>query len=167
MTVYNLFLPVDPIPKGRPRFTHKGGVYPDPGSADAEATLGILMSASPGRPRMPLDGPLEVGVVCWLRPPISVSNAAHTAALRGLQFVAPWPATSRKDLDNLQKLVFDAGNGRLWEDDRQIVRSAAMKCYALPVAEKRVGWHLRIAELDKVDAIPYDCVYLPTSRSAT
>lgn len=44
----------------------------------------------------------------------------------------------RNDIDNLQKAIFDAGNGALWSDDGQIVRVEAEKYIAAQGEEPRI-----------------------------
>lgn len=52
---------------------------------------------------------------------------------------------TRPDLDNLIKFVLDAGNGILWEDDKQVVKfDNCFKCYG-----KRNLIHITAQELDE------------------
>lgn len=74
----------------------------------------------------PLEGPLELGVWFQFRYPRSWTKAARDAVEEGTE---PW-YTGKPDLDNLLKLVGDAGNGVLWGDDAQVVTVEAHKVYS-------------------------------------
>ncbi len=64
---------------------------------------------------VPLSGPLKLTVLCvFTRPKTGKPRAHHV---------------TKPDLDNLVKFIADAGNGLLWEDDRQIVQIRAVKIY--------------------------------------
>jgi Holliday junction resolvase RusA-like endonuclease len=64
------------------------------------------------------DGPLKVVMGFGFERPKSVSEKKR-----------PHHITS-PDLDNLIKTVGDAGNGILWEDDKQIVEMKCFKYYS-------------------------------------
>jgi len=63
----------------------------------------------------PLEGALCVDMEFHFVKPKSAKREYHTV---------------KPDVDNVVKAVLDNGNGILWEDDRQIVRITASKCYA-------------------------------------
>jgi Holliday junction resolvase RusA-like endonuclease len=63
----------------------------------------------------PMSGPLQVDMEFYFVKPKSAKRTHHTV---------------KPDVDNVVKAVLDNGNGIIWEDDRQIVKITASKCYA-------------------------------------
>jgi Holliday junction resolvase RusA-like endonuclease len=61
----------------------------------------------------PLEGPLSVYVLAVFPCPKSDHKKRHIQPRK-------WHTKATGDLDNIAKAVLDAGNGVLWEDDRQI-----------------------------------------------
>ena len=118
-----------PIAKGRPRFGKRPGlgrgvytVYTPENTANAEEIMqGEMRQAC----ATPLEGPLELRVTFSFRRPRSWPKAQRDAVDNGHR---SWHS-SKPDIDNLVKLVSDAGNGILWRDDAQIVRLEAIKVY--------------------------------------
>ena len=112
-----------PQAKGRPRFSSSGHVYTPERSQEAEAFMRAMMrQVCPN----PLSGPLQLSVAFEFRRPNSWSKAGRDAVDEGAQ---PW-YLGRGDMDNLVKLVLDAGNGCLWRDDAQVVSLEAVKVYS-------------------------------------
>lgn len=112
--------------KGRPRFTNAGGfgrAYTDAATANAETWVRSCAIDQVGRPI--LAGPVALMMQIDIVPPASWSKKQRTAALAGGTF-----PTGKPDLDNCLKLVADALNGILWQDDKQIVRVVATKVFA-------------------------------------
>lgn len=89
-----LNVPGDPIAKGRPRHGRNGHTFTPARTRNAEEALGSLLRAVCPRPTS-----LPVAVTLEFR-------------------CATWRAT---DIDNFVKLVLDAGNTIVWDDDRQVV----------------------------------------------
>lgn len=106
------FLPVQPIPKGRPRMTRRGGVYTPQKTRDAEEDIKywLLKKRAPS-----FEGRIGVYLVFNIQ-------KAKTSRLQ-------YP-TSKCDIDNLAKLVLDACNETLYEDDGQIVFLMCEKRFA-------------------------------------
>lgn len=65
----------------------------------------------------PIEGALHVSLIFTIRRPKSVSLKKR-----------PLPVV-KCDLDNLSKIILDAGNGIVWKDDAQIVTLEASKVY--------------------------------------
>lgn len=107
-------LPIEPLPKGRPRFS-AGRVYTPPKTLRYERELRILIQQKVGSDHRPFMGPVSVQLAFFCPRP---------------QKAAPlsWKPT-RPDLDNLAKAVMDAANGLLWVDDNQIVSMNAKKLH--------------------------------------
>lgn len=110
-----------PIAKGRPRFKD-GYNYTPELTRDAEESMQWEMRQACATP---LEGPLALSMTFSFRRPEGWPKAQRDEVDNGKQ---PW-RPGRPDLDNLIKLVQDAGNGILWRDDAQIVRLEAIKVY--------------------------------------
>lgn len=116
----SLTVPGVPVAKGRPRFGN-GRTFTPPSTRTAEEALGWAMrQACPGGP---LEGPLVLHVQFSFGMPKSWSEKRKIAAYKTAH-------TGRPDLDNLVKLVKDAGNGILWADDSLIWQVGASKVWA-------------------------------------
>lgn len=97
MTRFEMIIPVEPVPKGRPRFGG-GHVYTPERTSEFENTCRWLMRAAVrkhGLPYPALTGRIGIEMMFWVR-------------------------EERSDWDNYGKALSDAGNGILWKDDRQI-----------------------------------------------
>ena len=70
--------------------------------------------------------PLIVNVNVYM--PIPDSWSAHQKALARWGILKP---DTKPDKDNLDKFIFDVGNGILWIDDKQIVDGRTQKIYSL------------------------------------
>lgn len=110
-----LIIPIEPVAKGRPRFTKQGFTYTPAKTRDAEAYLRAFASQYP---KFAPGLPLSVSIDFYLTKPKSVGKK------REFPIVRP-------DLDNYIKIV-DAFNGVLWDDDSQIIRMLARKEYGYP-----------------------------------
>ena len=73
-----------------------------------------------------MDGPLIVLLAFSFEPPLRWCKAQKQAVADGARPVHD----IKPELDNLVKLVLDAGIGTLWNDDVQVVSLAACKSYA-------------------------------------
>jgi Holliday junction resolvase RusA-like endonuclease len=103
---------IDPVPKGRPRFTRQGRAYTPQRTKIFESELSDLMREQSSCVE---SGSLKVEIIFYLRKPKTVKRKYPTV---------------KPDLDNFIKGFCDAGNGILWEDDAQIVTMTASKQYA-------------------------------------
>lgn len=97
----HLIVPGEPVPKARPRVV-RTGAYTAPRTRDQEIRLlGYLKAQYPRlRPDRSL---LSVSVECWFK------------------------GTRKADVDNLLKLVLDAFNRIVWDDDAQVVEALVRK----------------------------------------
>jgi Holliday junction resolvase RusA-like endonuclease len=113
--------------KGRPRFSVQGGfakAYTDAKTANMETWVKACAIGS--APPAPLDGPLELAVDIVVAVAPSWPKRRREDALAGQIF-----PTNKPDLDNCLKLVADALNGIIWQDDKQLVRMVASKRFGL------------------------------------
>jgi len=106
-------IPIDPVPKARPRMSRRGQVYTPKTTAQFERVLSAMSRAH--RPAEPLLGPLAVSVKLYMRRPRMPSKS--------------YP---RGDVDNYAKAILDAlqGESGIFKDDNQIVSLKVSKQYA-------------------------------------
>ena len=113
--------------KGRPRFGTAGGqprAFTDARTRSAEAW--VRARAADAWTGAPLGGPVSLRMEIGVPVPASWSKRRRADALAG----AIWP-TGKPDLDNVLKLVGDALNGIVWQDDKQVVRAEVVRRYVL------------------------------------
>lgn len=103
-------LQMDPVPKGRPRFTRTGHAFTDKKTLKAEAEIRKAALAEWGK--RPFEGAVELIIQFTFKKPKSNKKPMHT---------------QRPDLDNCAKLVSDAINGVAFLDDCQVVSIACTK----------------------------------------
>lgn len=106
-----LSLPTKPVAKGRPRFTRNGHTYTPKKTREATEALQWLMKEEWNAP--PISDPTVVAFRFYMPIPKSWSKKERS-------YMIGRPHVKKPDLDNLIKLVKDAGNGILWEDDSLI-----------------------------------------------
>ncbi|MES2346710.1 MAG: RusA family crossover junction endodeoxyribonuclease [Pseudomonadota bacterium] len=119
-------IPGQPVAKGRPKFTVRGGFASayTPAKTKAYETLvaGIATRAMAGRP--PSDRAIEVLLELRMQIPVSWSKKKQVAASAGKV-----RATKKPDIDNVVKSILDASNGIVWIDDAQVVVLTVRKLY--------------------------------------
>ena len=116
----------NPTAKGRPRFSVRGKfvrAYTPEKTAKAENNLRAQALAY--KPAQPLETPLFVGIKVFRAIPKSMPKKRIEMAEKG----SLRPIT-KPDVDNYQKLIYDALNGIFWRDDNQIVESMTAKFYS-------------------------------------
>lgn len=128
-----------PVPQHRPRFARSGkfvrtynvkedGIYREKLYWEAKKALKTPI----------LRGiPLTVTIDVFRQMPASLPPAKRDLALLGV--VRP---STRPDVDNYLKQIFDGLNGIVWEDDGQIVTVTAAKWYS-----ERPGIKVRVRSL--------------------
>lgn len=118
-------IPGRPVAKGRPRFTQTArGVHTFTPERTANWEMVVQAEMYKVCPK-PLDGPLELSVSFIFHYPKNWAKVKREAAEEG---ESVW-YEGKPDLDNLVKLIKDAGNGIIWRDDAQVVKLEADKCY--------------------------------------
>lgn len=127
MSVITFIVPGVPVGKGRPKFARQGAFVR---AYTPEKTVGYenlvkLVAAGAMAGRCPMPGPADVSIALYVTPPASWSQKKQREALLG--HVMP---TSKPDMDNVIKGLFDAMNGIVWEDDKQVVSLRVWKRYA-------------------------------------
>lgn len=119
-------LDINPVPKGRPRFSKIGGFvrsYTPKKTSDYEAQ--IKTQAQAVMTREPLETPLAAFLCFRLPIPKSYPKKRAQSCLAGSERPIKKP-----DLDNLAKSVLDALNGIVYLDDAQLVSLHVTKVYA-------------------------------------
>lgn len=126
---FETFLQMVPVAKQRAYIGRRGNFTPIK-TAYAENDIKIMLRKN----KAPMfKGAVELFVVFCLKKPKTSKRE--------------FPSV-RPDLDNFIKLLSDAGNGILWQDDGQIVRLNAEKIYA-----PTQGICLKINALESLDEI--------------
>lgn len=126
MTVVQFTVPGDPQPQRRPRARNAGAharVY-DPKSNRAYRELVVEAWVQAGSPRF-YGKPVTMDVWCIWKRPSDHWRKDGTLTLQGQR--AGWQCMKHADGDNVFKAVADAMNGKLFVDDRQIVRGSFYK----------------------------------------
>jgi Holliday junction resolvase RusA-like endonuclease len=122
-----VFVPGQPVAKGRPRVTTRGGRPATYTPAKTVAYEGLVAHAAAqvmdGAP--PLEGPLRLAVTARFQLPKAASKARRALAATGQDW-----HTARPDGDNVLKAVGDGLNAVLWRDDSQIAEASIRKIYS-------------------------------------
>ena len=111
-----------PVPQKRHRHTHAGRVY-DPSTTAKRDFLAATQQACRGL--VPFTEPLVVRIQFHFARPKS-HYKKHGALRKG----APVYHTQTPDVDNLIKFVFDAINGHVFHDDKQVISVYATKLWS-------------------------------------
>lgn len=120
-------IPGNPIGKGRPKFARRGNfvtAYTPEKTASYENLVKMQADAAMAG-RAPIEGAANVEIALFVVPPASWSQKKQRAALAGEIF-----PTSKPDVDNVIKGIFDAMNEIVWRDDKQVVDLVVKKRYA-------------------------------------
>lgn len=125
---WTFFLPLDPVPASRPRFTRTGRIYYGKNyNRFRREAAALLERWVPPSSEFPLHGPLAVAAR------FVVSSPKKTKR------VAP-----RGDVDNYFKTL-DVLNGFVWHDDDQLVWASMTKEYG-----ECPGIHLQVQSVERV-----------------
>ncbi len=120
-------VPGTPVGKGRPKFARRGNfvtAYTPEKTASYENLVKVKAEAAMVG-RTLIEGPVEVMVQLFVTPPTSWSQKKQREALAGQIY-----PTSKPDIDNVVKGIFDACNEVVWKDDKQAVAVRVTKRYA-------------------------------------
>lgn len=120
-------VPGTPVGKGRPRAARRGAhvvMYTPPATASYENLVKLKAEAAM-QGRAIIAGAVEVALYLYVTPPASWSAKKKAAALDGWLY-----PTTKPDIDNVTKGFFDACNGIVWGDDKQVVDALVRKRYS-------------------------------------
>jgi len=110
----------------RPRFNRRSGRSYDPNAENKEAS--IQKAQITGETAI-YKGPLSVDYLfVFPRPKGHYGTGKNSSMLKDS---SPVFCCNTKDLDNMEKFYADSFNSIAYEDDRQIVRSSAVKRWAV------------------------------------
>lgn len=120
-------IPGAPVGKGRPRAFRMGNsvrMHTPEKTAIYENMVRVKAEeAMAGRPL--IEGAVSVEIGLFVTPPASWSQKKQRAAIAGEIF-----PTSKPDVDNVVKGIFDACNDIVWRDDKQACDVTVTKRYA-------------------------------------
>lgn len=120
-------IPGTPVGKGRPKFARRGAfvtTYTPEKTASYENLVKVKAEEAM-RGRTIIDGAVAVQICLFVTPPASWSLKKQRAALEHVTM-----PTSKPDVDNVIKGVFDAMNEIVFRDDKQVVDLSVQKRYA-------------------------------------
>lgn len=123
MKTQETFFPIDPVSKGRPRFTRSGHTYTPKKTADFEKQIAAIYTEEHGELFV---GPIEVKLVFQMPIPKGYPKKAIKQIEEGTL-----KHTKKPDLDNLGKAVLDALNEIAFTDDSHITKLTLVKRYSL------------------------------------
>ena len=120
-------IPGTPVGKGRPKFARRGAfvtTYTPEKTASYENLVKVKAEeAMVGREL--IAGAVAVTILLFITPPASWSNKKMLQALS--HEILP---TTKPDIDNVIKGIFDAMNEIVWNDDKQVVDFTLRKRYS-------------------------------------
>lgn len=143
----HFFVPGQPVGKGRPRIgkvgQHARMFTPSKTVAYEGLIAHAAMAAMAGAPLF--EGPVGCELTIHCAVPQSWSGKKQRSALASE--ILP---TSKPDIDNVVKAIFDGCNGVLWRDDVLVVELAVSKRYAATPGVYVKAWALveRVVQAD-------------------
>ena len=115
-------------PQHQKRHRHvKAGKFTRTYDPSAKDKKDFLLQAMQYKPKSPILG--EVHIKVWFCMPRPKSHYRTGKFVGVLKDSAPLWHTSRPDIDNICKFIFDSLNGVFWKDDSQICQVTAYKIY--------------------------------------
>ena len=149
MTSVAFTIPGPAVGKGRPRVgkvgTHARLFTPQKTVSYEGLVAHSAMTAMAGRPIFDEAVTCRLGITCAV--PASWSQKKQRAALAG-----DLHPTSKPDIDNVVKAVFDGLNGVLWRDDVLVVECCVQKLYGPTPGVLVIVWPMKeLADSSLVD----------------
>ena len=123
----HLIIQGNPIGKGRPRVTTRGGfarAYTPRRTADYESSI-VTAYKQQIPSNYKLEGPIKANIKAYFKLPNSTTKKDKALMLSNII-----KHTHKPDIDNIEKSILDALNGLAYEDDSQIVKLSAEKFYS-------------------------------------
>ena len=125
-----------PVGKGRPKFARRGNfvqAYTPTKTKAYEQQVADAARVAMGSKLRTME-PVQVNLDMYLPIPASWSKLKRQLAQKGVVY-----PTVKPDIDNVAKAVFDAMNGIVFQDDKQIVNQLVTKHYSdNPRVEARI-----------------------------
>ena len=122
MRVEEVFFPIVPVAKGRPRLTRYGQAYTPKKTKDYEKAIAEHFKSLD---ISKFEGPIQIKLVFQMPIPKSFTKKQNELIKKGFLKYDKKP-----DLDNLAKAVLDALNGLAYEDDSKITGLFLVKRYS-------------------------------------
>lgn len=124
-----LIIPGKPIAKKRPRFARRGkfvATYNDQETEEGRFLWEVKKQLA--QHWRLIKNPIEITTIFYMgRPKNHFGTGKNKERLKNS---APIYHTTKPDIDNLQKMVYDCLNSTVWADDSQICKSTAQKIYS-------------------------------------
>lgn len=124
MTYISFSIPGNPIAKGRPRFTRSGHAY-TPAKTRTYEEIIRLHATKAMRGKKMLTGAIGLRVTAYFPIPKSFTKEMREKAVRGELLHQKKP-----DFDNVSKIIADACNRIVFNDDGQISDAIVRKRYS-------------------------------------
>ena len=139
MIDYKIMINGEPIAKKRPLFVHKdrnGKALPyvkvvnkqEDEEAKFKWAVISYLTENEGSLYMIDDTPISITCSFYMERPKSHYGTGKNSGI--LKQNSPRICIKKKDLDNMEKFVFDCLNGLAWKDDKQVAESHARKLYS-------------------------------------
>ena len=124
--VQTFFIKMNPVAKGRPRFTKQGRTYTPKKTKDA---MEVIANHIKERREEVIEKPQPIALYCKFMCKRPVSMGKGDRVLK----------TTKPDIDKYIKLVMDACNmSGVWEDDSQVVEVLGQKWYCADYTEPQI-----------------------------
>lgn len=114
----------NPFGKERPRFTRRGKPYTSDKTSNYEQVVALAYKSKYGRTKFPPDSALGIDIKAYMPIPKRTPKYKLPDLVSGK--LRP---TVRPDWDNIAKLICDALNGVVYDDDRKICEARVQKFY--------------------------------------
>ena len=138
LPLVSFFVPGKAVGKMRARHVRRGSrVYTYTPEKQVEYERHVRECAVAVYSGPPLDRPLKVNILIYIKPPRHWSPARMMEA-----YSCHHLPTGKPDLDNCVKSIFDALNGVIWRDDSLICHLQASKGYG-----ENPGVHVTVSKL--------------------
>ena len=129
----HIYIPGQPVGKGRPRFVKATGhTYTPTKTKDYESLVKRAYIIDNGHTM--LTGPIRLDIFAVYQLPKDKKRRA---------ILAQRPYTGKPDIDNVAKVIQDALNGLAYEDDKQVVEMYVEKRYCGEDEEPHVSVTVR------------------------
>ena len=124
MTYISFSIPGNPVAKGRPRFARNGHTYTPDKTRIYEETVRLYATQAMRGKKM-LAGAIGLRVTAYFPIPKSFTKTKKEQAISGSLL-----HTKKPDADNIQKIISDACNRIVYQDDAQISEAVIRKRYS-------------------------------------
>ena len=129
MKELSLSIPGNPIAKKRPRFARRGkSVTTYNAQVSEENNMRRVVMAQLPKMWTPIKNPIKITIIFYMKRPKAHYGSGKYANI--LKNNAPLIHSSKPDIDNLQKMIYDCFNQLVWSDDSLVCESCTRKEYS-------------------------------------